>query len=168
MPPTKKHIYVQIKPPPADGCNWKFSQICSQMGKYSVFCSYRNKHFENLLFFANYIRANLCKFMSSPFSPRQPNTHECASANKTKFSDAHPKISKCHQNLSKLRVILPNVQTRNPQNQQSQTNRKMPKTIFCPFQLDNVIAPNPLKTLFIVPKWKNEVDNLLTVRWTSY
>ena len=79
-------------------------------GAYSVFCTYTNKIFKSCLF-SKYTRAKLPTFVSCPSLTRQPNSHECTlPLNKTTYAwffwDAHPQISKCHQNLLKVRVIV--------------------------------------------------------------
>ena len=126
--PQLKNICAQIYPPrPPTGATEKFHKSTHIWEKYSFFLQLHKHKFEICLFI-NYIRATLRKFISCPFSPRQPNTHRCTPPPNQKtyfsryFSHAHPKISKCHQNLSKLRVIF--AQTPNQESSRSAISKK--------------------------------------------
>ena len=162
MPPTKNTFSCKLTPP-ADGCNWTFSQIRSHMGKYSVFCSYTNKILEICLF-SNDIRANLDKYMSCPFSPKQPNNHECTPPSQKAlflgiFRHAHPKLSKCHQNISKLRVIF----TKSP-NQESSKSAISNKSEHA----QNNISPISTWQRYCPPiLWKPYFYST-KMRWTTY
>ena len=80
------------------------------------------------------------------------------------FWDTHPKRMSCHQNQKKRASITTKVQTGNFENEQFQTNQKVPKTT-CLTRFNHNFTPKSSEAPVL---FQNEADKLLTLRWTKY
>ena len=149
-----------------------------------AFCSYTNKNWKICPLFPKYIRANLRKFVSCPFSPDNQTPMNAPPWAPQKlfflvfFDMPTQKSTNVINTFQICASFSPKVQTRNSQNQKFQTSQKVPKTVFWPCSLDTGIAPQSSENpIFIVPKWSgqltnSQVDKLLSLqrgwRWTTY
>ena len=160
-------MQIYHPPPPTDATEnfHKSAHIWENI----VFSAHKNEN----LSFSKYIRANLCKSVSCPFSPNNTTPMNAPPLNqKDLFFSVlcdipTPKSPNVIIAFKKCASLPPKVQTKNSQNQQFQTNQKMPKNkILAIFTWHRYCPPQSSENPIL--KIPNEVDNLLTVRWTSY
>ena len=131
--PQLKSIFVQIYlPAPPTGATENFHKPAHIWENRVPSAATQTKNWKSA-FFQITSEQILRKFMSCPFSPRQPNAHECTPpSQKTIFfsvffdmpTQKSPTVIKAFQ---KCASFSPEVQTKNSQNQQFQTNRRMPQ-----------------------------------------
>ena len=127
------------------------------MGKYSVFCSYTNTILK-ICPFSKYIRANLRKFVSCPLSPdnQTPMNAPPPPNQKNYFSRYFPKCPPPNLQMSSKPLKSASFSPKSP-NQKilkstiSNKSESAQNSILAIFTWP-VLCPNPLKTLFVVPK----------------
>ena len=142
MPPTKNTFSCKFTPAPPTGATETFSQIRSHIRNYSVSATTQTKFWKSALF--QDTSEQICANFDSHQTTQHPWMHPLNQKNifSRYFSTCPPKNLQMSSNpLKKCASFSPKVQTRNSQDQQFQTNQKMPKTIAWPFSLDTGIAP---------------------------
>ena len=135
-------------------CRCEVCHFCPHMGKIVFSAPTQTNFCKFALFQSNHIRAESLKFVSCPFSPdnQTPMNAPPSPWNKEKlffsfFWDAHPKISKCGQNLLNARHFQQKSKPEMFKNNNFKQIRECPKQYFEHFHLTPFF--HPLKPLFL-------------------
>ena len=127
MAPTKNAFSCKFGPTIRDFAS--FARIWENM----VFSAPTQTNFSEFALFQGH-RSKIAQICVLPILTRKPNTNECTPLNKKTvflgFLRCPPKISKCHQNLLRERVIFNKIQTEFFKINNFKQIRNFSKTIF--------------------------------------